>query len=264
MAPQSVVRAWPRWPLAGVRAFWRRPLRTRVSLGFALMAVAAWGVLIALTAVGGPHDDSHAHAASHTTAHLASPVPASPELAMWTLMSVAMMLPAALPAIEHVGVNSLRRRRRHAMATFTAAYLAVWIAYGLLVRALAPLWAPLPGHTVLVAALTLGAAWQLTGHKRRALGDCHRSWPLPLTGRRATAATVRFGLRHGTACLRSCWALMLVMAVAPGGSLLWMAALTGIVTVERLARRPRHMTHLTAALLAATATGVTLATGAAA
>ncbi|WP_328965251.1 DUF2182 domain-containing protein [Streptomyces virginiae] len=240
----------------------RRFLRPRVTLAFELVAVAAWIALIASAVTGGSHDAARAGAAHH---HMSAPhevhgASASADLVMWAFMSVAMMLPAAVPALAHVGTNSLRRRRQRAMATFAAVYLAVWIGYGALLRAPAPLWARLPDDVALACALALAAAWQLTVHKRRALRDCHRSSPLPPSGPRAVAGACRFGLRQGWACLRSCWALMLVMAVASGrsGMLVWMAVLTGIVLTERLARKPRRPTRLAAAALAAAALAVVL------
>ncbi|MFA7763558.1 DUF2182 domain-containing protein [Streptomyces sp. NRRL S-448] len=249
----------------------RRLLRPRVSLGFELVALAAWIALAVLTVTGDSHGsagagrtlgtgDSHHHV---STAHAVHGAAGSGGLAMWGLMSAAMMLPAAVPALAHVGTNSLRWRRQRAMATFAAVYLAVWIGYGALLLGSAPLWARLPDDAVLACTLALAAAWQLTVHKRRALRDCHRSSPLPPAGWRAVAGAGRFGLRQGGACLRSCWALMLVMAVASGrsgsGMLGWMAVLTGIVMTERLARKPRRPTHLAAAVLAAAALAVALA-----
>lgn len=248
----------------------RRLLRPRVSLGFELVAVAAWIALVAPAVAGGSHGADGAGRTPGTgaphhhvsTAHAVHGATGSADLAMWALMSVAMMLPAAVPALAHVGTNSLRRRRQRAMATFAAVYVAVWIGYGALLLGAAPLWARLPHDVVLACALALAAAWQLTVHKRRALRDCHRSSPLPPTGWRAVAGAGRFGLRQGGACLRSCWALMLVMTVASGGSgsgmLAWMAVLTGIVMTERLARKPRRPTHLAAAVLAAAALAVAL------
>ncbi|MFD4737165.1 DUF2182 domain-containing protein [Streptomyces virginiae] len=253
-----------------VRPLWtapvRRLLRPRVSLAFELVAGAAWIALIASTVTGDSHDGDRAGASHH---HMSAPhevhgvsasASASVNVAMWALMSVAMMLPAAVPALVHVGTNSLRWRRRRAMATFAAVYLAVWVGYGALLLAPARLWARLPEGVALACALALAAAWQLTVHKRRALRDCHRSSPLPPSGRRAVAGACRFGLRQGWACLRSCWALMLVMAVASGGNgmLVWMAVLTGIVITERLARTPRRPTRLAAAVLAVAALAVLL------
>ncbi|MFE2365438.1 copper chaperone, partial [Streptomyces virginiae] len=245
--------------------------RPRLCLLYELAAVAAWITVIALTVTGAVHgarpqapapagEAPHHHTAPSHAAHAVPGAGVVGGLAMWTLMCVAMMLPAALPALAHVGANSLRRRRQRAMAGFAAVYLAMWTGYGALLLALAPLWSRLPADAVLACALALAAGWQRTVHKRRALRDCHRSSPLPAGGLRALAGTGRFGLRHGGACLRSCWALMLVMAVAGGGPgmLGWMAALTAIVTAERFARTPRRSANLAAAALAAAALAVAL------
>ena len=100
-------------------------------------------------------------------------------------------------------------------------------------------------------ALALAAGWQLSAPKRRGLRDCHRPSPLPPTGRRATAGVVRFAVRNGTACVRSCWAMMLAMAVATTATTFWMVAITGLVLVEKLAPRPRQATRAGAVLLGA-------------
>jgi predicted metal-binding membrane protein len=59
----------------------------------------------------------------------------------------------------------------------------------------------------------------------------------------------RFALRNGLACVGSCWALMLIMALAAGAQLLWMPALTALVCAEKLSKRPLRATRRTAYLL---------------
>jgi predicted metal-binding membrane protein len=172
-------------------------------------------------------------------------------MAMWALMVLAMMLPTALPAIRHVAVNSLRRRRTRAMATFTAVYVAVWALAGAVFIAAAPAWSALSGTWVAAAGLAIAAAWQLTVHKRRALRDCHRPSPLPPTGSRATAGVIRFALRNSSACVRSCWAMMLAMAVATTATTFWMVAITGLALTEKLALKPRQAIRSGAVLLGA-------------
>jgi len=162
-----------------------------------------------------------------------------------------MMLPAALPAVRHVAANSLRRRRGRAMATFAALYALIWVAFGGLLLVVAPAWSGVDRTAVAAGALALAAAWQLSAPKRRALRDAHRPSPLPPTGRRATAGVARFAVRNGTACVRSCWAMMLTMAVATTATTFWMVAITGVVLVEKLAPRPRQATRAGAVLLAA-------------
>lgn len=177
---------------------------------------------------------------------------------MWTLMSISTMLPAAIPAVRHVAVNSLRWRRRRAVVEFLAVYLGIWVAFGAVALGLLALWPSARTGTSLAAALALAAAWQLTLPKRRALLACHRSSALPPHGWRATAGVLRFGRRNGWACLGSCWAMMLVMALVTSGQIFWTVALTGFVSVEKLVQKPRRATRRTAALLATAALGAAL------
>jgi predicted metal-binding membrane protein len=130
-------------------------------------------------------------------------------------------------------------------------YLSVWIAFGVLLIALSRLWSPVSGATLLAVMLALAAGWQLTAHKGRALRDCHRSSPLAPRGWRATSGVVRFAWLNSLACLRSCWAMMLAMAVANWVVIIWMIAITGIITTEKLARKPRQATRVSAAVLSA-------------
>jgi predicted metal-binding membrane protein len=168
------------------------------------------------------------------------------ELGGWILMCIAMMGPATLAGVRHTGLNSLRWRRGRAMAEFSAAYLGVWTAFGIIALSLNAFLIVNRGLLMFAAILALAGAWQLTPFKRRALRDCHRSVPLPLRGWRAEKGSIRFGLRNGLSCVGSCWCLMLVMVVAPGYYLLWMTVLTGIVTTEKLVQRPRRATRFAA------------------
>ncbi len=180
-------------------------------------------------------------------------------LPYWVLMIVAMMGPAALAGVRHTGRNSLRWRRGRAMAEFSAAYLAVWTAFGLVALAAVARVPGIPGSAALGIVLAAAAAWQLSPLKRRWLRDSHRSVPLPPRGWRAERGALRFGLRNGLSCLGSCWCLMLVMAVEPGGQLLWTAALAGVVTTERRLEKPRRATRLAAAALGIAAAGAAAA-----
>src|SRR4029077_14721509 len=101
---------------------------------------------------------------------------------MWLLMATAMMVPASMPAVSHVGTKSLFWRRRRATVEFLAVFLALWIAVGAAV--LEPLsgWGPAGSAYGLAAALALAALWQLTPLKRKAMLACHRSRPLPPRG----------------------------------------------------------------------------------
>jgi predicted metal-binding membrane protein len=177
---------------------------------------------------------------------------------MWSLMALAMTLPAVIPVAQHVAVNSFRRRQWRAVSEFLAVYLGLWLAFGLLAMSGLSVLSWASQRVLLAAGLALAAAWELTPLKRGALNRCHRSWPLPPRGWRASAGVARFGLMHGGACIASCWGAMLVMLLVPTGRLAWSAALTSVTAWEKLARRPRRAARITAVAFASAAAGVML------
>jgi len=168
---------------------------------------------------------------------------------MWAVMVLAMMLPAAVPAVRHVAVNSLSWRRGRAVSMFVGVYAAVWIAFGFVAMSAASALSLPPGGVLLVVALTVAGAWELTPLKRRALNRCHSTSPLPPKGWRAHLGVTRFALRHGGACVASCWATMLVMVAAQSGRLLWCLGFTATTAMDKLTLKPRRYTRLCAALL---------------
>ncbi|MFL5576752.1 MAG: DUF2182 domain-containing protein [Gemmatimonadaceae bacterium] len=215
-----------------------------------------------LAAVVSPaHDDRHdlSHPSSaagpaHGTRHgSGGPLTA---LADWALMAVAMMAPATLPAVRHVGLNSIRRRRQWAMTLYFAVFLGVWVIFGALALAgerAARQTLGLNGRILLALALAAAGGWQLTRVKRRALFRCGRTVPLPPVGLRADAGCARFALQQGRQCVTSCWALMLVMTIIGHSDLSWMTGLTALIVVEKLTRFGRHLRRPSATLLAVAA-----------
>jgi predicted metal-binding membrane protein len=180
------------------------------------------------------------------------------QLPQWLVMSVAMMGPLALAGVRHTGLNSFGWRRHRAMAEFGAGYLAVWCLFGGVALTAAALVAGGPDLARLSVVLVAAVAWQLSPFKYRFLRECHRSLPLPLRGWRAERGALEFGFRNGLSCLGSCWCMMLVMVVAPAGHVVWTVALGCLATVEGLTLRPRRITRLVAAGLAAAALGSVL------
>lgn len=179
---------------------------------------------------------------------------------MWGLMAVAMMVPTAMPAVGHVGSKSLFWRRRQATVEFLAVFLGLWVAFSVVVLGMVSSWDVVSSPYAFAAALALAALWQLTPLKLRAMRACHRSRPLPPRGWRASTGVADFALHNGSACLASCWAMMLAAAMAAPGTLLWMGAMTGVMAVEKTAETPQRAARRVATLLAAAAAGVALAT----
>jgi predicted metal-binding membrane protein len=238
------------------------PPGARVVLaGLGVVVLAAWVATVAMLAGAAAQRGGGAAAMPGMPGMPAMPgldsgvgsasVIAGGAISMWALMVVAMMLPSSLTAVRHVGAGSLRWRRRRAMLTFVVGYLGVWVAFGGVVVLVLSVGPRFDTELVGAGALLLAAAWQLTGYKRRALGDCHRPARLPPRGWRATAGVLRFAWLNSLACVRSCWALMLAMALARSMTIFWMVAITGIVTVEKFAAKPRQAARVSAVLLAA-------------
>jgi predicted metal-binding membrane protein len=181
------------------------------------------------------------------------------EAPMWALMAVGMMVPAATPAVRHVAGKSLWWRRRRAVLEFLLVFVGLWFLCSALVLGLLSSWGPVSSPYALAVALSLAAFWQLTPMKQRALRACHRSRPLPPRGWRASTGVANFALHNGTACLASCWAMMLAAGLAAPGTLLWMGAMTGVMAAEKTAEAPQRAARQVAALLSAAALGVLLA-----
>ena len=110
----------------------------------------------------------------------------------------------------------------------------------------------------LAGAILIGAgAYQLTPLKGACLTQCRS--PLGfLMGhwRSGASGALRMGLRHGVDCLGCCWALMCVLFAVGVMNLLWVAALTGFVLVEKVG--PRGVLASRLAGVAAAAAGLLL------
>jgi predicted metal-binding membrane protein len=207
----------------------------------AALAAAGWALLIA------PHGGGSEHA--H---HAVAVANRSADLPHWLVMSVAMMVPSAIPAVRGVALTSLRSRRQRAVALFLGSYVAVWVLFGTLaiqavdeVRRLVGVGSP----ALLAGALVVAGAWELTPAKRRALRACHLSRPILPRGWRADAGCARAGLLYGRRCVVACWALMVVM-VAPGHvSFPLMLLLAAIIGAEKLLVRGPRLTAAAAPVL---------------
>jgi predicted metal-binding membrane protein len=109
------------------------------------------------------------------------------------------------------------------------------------------------GGAILIAA----GVYQLTPFKRACLLHCRS--PLGfLMGhwRDGTAGAIRMGIAHGTYCLGCCWALMCVLFVVGVMNLLWVAAISAFVLLEKVG--PRGILASRVAGVAAAAAGVLL------
>jgi predicted metal-binding membrane protein len=160
----------------------------------------------------------------------------------WTLMTMAMMLPASLPFFTRVRqVGALRQRADALVGLVAAGYLLVWVLLGValhlgdltLHHAVAPD-AALHPAAWLVAPLVFAAAgaWQLVSARRYYFYRPSLPRWIEQTEQPRRSA-FRGGVEHGLDCAGSCWPLMLVMFAVGQGSLLLMAVLGALLTIQR-------------------------------
>lgn len=178
-------------------------------------AGAGWLALVALqyglapaTAVHGPPGMNHPAPAL---------APVTFTLLHWAAMTGAMMLPLLIPAADYVAVRSFGHRRTRAQAMLIAGFVGAWSAAGLL---LVPLQLPqsaLPGGTWLVPALAAltASAWQLSETRLLQFRRCHATLSLRPAGLAADWDCLRFGVREGLSCCRTCLPAMLAMMLLP-------------------------------------------------
>jgi predicted metal-binding membrane protein len=196
-------------------------------------------------------------------------------LAMWWVMMIAMMLPSAAPAaLLYARVCRHSQKTGAASAVPTAAfvlgYLVAWLAFstaatalqaglerfGLLDRMM--MWST--DRTLTAAFLLAAGIFQLSPLKSICLEHCRtpvdfltRNWRPGVTG------AVRMGLHHGAFCVGCCWLLMALLFAGGVMNLIWIAALTVFVLVEKLAPHGGWTARTTGLLLVGAAIFVLLA-----
>ncbi|MBX6369954.1 MAG: DUF2182 domain-containing protein [Rhodospirillales bacterium] len=168
---------------------------------------------------------------------------------MWSAMMVAMMVPSASPMVliyARVAQQAQKQGKPFAAtAWFVGGYLAAWIGFSGLATAaqwgleslalLTPMMAsasPYFGGAVLIVA----GLYQWTPLKERCLANCQAPFVfIQRHGgfRRDPQGAWLLGLRHGLYCLGCCWALMALLFVGGVMNVLWIAALTLFVLIEK-------------------------------
>jgi predicted metal-binding membrane protein len=167
---------------------------------------------------------------------------------MWSAMMAAMMVPGASPMIAAFATINRRRRERHSpyvpTALFLAGYLAVWAGFSALATLVQYVLQKAELVTSMMqsasygfsAALFLAAGlYQFSPLKERCLKLCRSPDGFILSEWRDGAlGAVIMGVRHGLFCLGCCAALMVLLFAVAVMDLRWVAALTILVTAEKL------------------------------
>lgn len=232
--------------------------RDRVVVAVLLVAVTglAWAFLWHQAAVMAEMDAAMMRDMAMTMNEMPaswSAVDAALVFAMWTVMMAAMMVPAASPMVAAFAAINRRRRERAApavpTAVFLAGYLAAWSAFAALATAAQYVLQRAGLVTTMMesASLPLSAAlfiaaglYQLTPLKDVCLARCRSPQVFVLTEwRDGIVGGLVMGLRHGLFCTGCCAGLMVLLFAVAVMDLRWVAALTILVTAEKLLPAPR-------------------------
>jgi predicted metal-binding membrane protein len=162
---------------------------------------------------------------------------------MWSVMMVAMMVPAASPTIllyAQVHRQSSGLERAPPTAAFLAGYLACWVGFAFVAAGLQmSLNVPIAGSRAddgAVGGLLIAAGvYQLLPLKDLCLSRC-RSPAKFLTRhyRPGAFGAFQLGVLHGSYCIGCCWLLMALLFVVGAMNLVWVAGLTMLVAAEKL------------------------------
>ena len=171
-----------------------------------------------------------------------------PLFLMWAIMMVAMMLPSAAPML--LTFASVARNRRAAerpyvpVTVFAAGYLTIWTLFSILAAAgqwqlhrSALLSPAMASSSAFLAGLLLLAAgvFQFTPLKKSCLTHCRAPLEFIMTRwREGWRGAFGMGLEHGAFCTGCCWALMALLFVLGVMNILWIAALTISVALEKV------------------------------
>ncbi|MBI5149836.1 MAG: DUF2182 domain-containing protein [Candidatus Omnitrophica bacterium] len=182
---------------------------------------------------------------------------------MWAIMMVGMMVPSAAPMILiYAAVAKKAEKQGMPIAStgaFTSGYIAMWTLFSFLVTLLqwqldkAALLSPLMvansprfGAGLLIAA----GIYQWLPAKNSCLKHCRSPFHFISTHwRQGNAGAFWMGVSHGTFCIGCCWVLMLLLFVGGVMNILWIAAITVFVLLEKVLPLGEHGGKLTGILM---------------
>jgi predicted metal-binding membrane protein len=169
-------------------------------------------------------------------------------VAMWAIMSAAMMAPTALPAFA--AYDDLNRGQGGGFTVLFAGFLAVWLGFSVLAAALQlglfqlgylSVFGDSQSLVLSGLLLILAGGYQFSALKEACLTQCRA--PLAFFMSHWAEGALRNGVRLGAVCLGCCWALMLLAFVGGVMNLAFMAIAMVLMALEKLPEIGRHITQ---------------------
>jgi predicted metal-binding membrane protein len=184
---------------------------------------------------------------------------------VWVVMMAAMMFPSVSPTVA-LYARMTRRRGPSRALLFAIAYLLVWAAagvaaYGLFRFGKGVLASNLNWHAggrwFAGGMLAVAAVYELTPLKDVCLDKCRSPLGFLMgSWRDGQWGAVEMGARHAVWCVGCCWALMAALFALGVMSLVWMAFVAGLITLEKTLPWRRLATWGTATALLLLAIGL--------
>ena len=242
--------------------------RVIVAVALAVLTALAWTYILWLAAdmgMGGMDMTGFRMVPAGIGLMAPAPAPWQPiefayVFAMWAVMMVGMMTPSAAPMVliyARVGRQASAQGKPFApTGWFVAGYLLAWTGFALLATAaqwavdraalLDPMMASASrtfGGLVLIAA----GAYQWMPLKDVCLAQCQA--PLVFIAqqggfRSGPRGALEMGLRHGAYCIGCCWALMALLFVGGVMNVLWIAAISAFVLIEKVVPAGRLISRI--------------------
>lgn len=187
-------------------------------------------------------------------------MPLGPFLLFWTIMMVAMMLPALAPMVsiqyERLQQQSLSLLSQciH-LGMFLLGYVFMWCCFGLPIFFLGllsnqlVLHAPLLGIGLGIMVFVFAGVYQLTPLQRRYLTHCNPSLSCHACAAQDTPARSLFsdlkaGVLHSIRCLGSCGNLMIVLIAVGLMNMFWMVLITLVIFIEKVWHHGHRLSSL--------------------
>lgn len=167
---------------------------------------------------------------------------------MWAIMMVGMMLPSVTPTVL-IYAAVARKASSHGSSVaptgvFVTGYLVMWVLFSFFATILqwilseAALLSPMMvSNSSIFGGLLLLAAgvYQLLPYKDGCLKRCRSPVEfISANWQPGFAGALKMGISHGLFCLGCCWALMVLLFVGGVMNLLWVAAITIFILLEKV------------------------------
>jgi predicted metal-binding membrane protein len=168
------------------------------------------------------------------------------ELAMWSAMTLAMMLPSAAPMLStYLDIAEAAHAKSISVVSpvaLASGYIAVWLSFTSAAAIAQGLIPPVTDGKLAGLLFIAAGLYQFTPLKHACLTKCRHPMPYFLANWSEERSRVfRMGVEQGLNCLGCCWAIMLLTFAAGAMSAVWMAMIGLVMILEKVLPAPRML-----------------------